>query len=66
MEGTDEHRMPGRSDGMTSAAVRTPTVAAVLLDKRTLEAIIAGLTAKLQDGTNRLARPSQEDSSSES
>ena len=44
MEGTDEDWTPGRSDGMTSAAVRTPTVAAVLLDKRTLEAIIANVT----------------------
>ena len=30
-----------------------------------MEAIITGVTAKLQDGTSRLARPSQGDSSSE-
>ena len=65
MESTDKDRRPGRSDGTPPAAVRTPTVAAVQLDKRTLEAIIAGVTAKLQDGTSRLARPSQGDSSSE-
>ena len=60
MEGTDEDRRPGRNDGTTSAAVRTLTMEAVQLDKRTLEAIITGVTAKLQDGTSRLARPSQE------
>ena len=40
-------------------------MAAVQLDKRTLEAITAGMTAKLQDGSSRLAKPSQGDSSSE-
>ena len=65
MEGTDEDRRPGRSDGAMSAAVRTLTVAAVQLDKRTLEAIITGVTRKIQDGTSRLARPSEGDSSSE-
>ena len=64
MEGTDEDRRPGRSYGTTTAAVRTPTVAAVQLDKRTSEAIIAGVTAKLQDGASRLAKPSQGESSS--
>ena len=58
MEGTDEDRRPGRSDGTTSAVVRSPTMAAVQLDKRTLKAIIAGVMVKLQNRASRLAKPS--------